>query len=62
MKPHSKRMSRAEKEMDALIRKCQKKNSVTPSAFLDATVIRNESNEDTADVEMFFNDMRKREF
>jgi hypothetical protein len=55
-------MSRAEKEMDALIRKCQKKNSVTPSAFRDATVIRTESNEDAAEVENFFNDMRKREF
>jgi len=48
--------------MEALIRKCQKKSIVTSSAFVDATVFRTEDIVATADVEMFFNEMRKREF
>ena len=62
MKPHSKKLSRAEKEMEALIRKCQKKSIVTSSAFVDVTVQRTEDIVATADVETFFNEMRKREF
>jgi hypothetical protein len=62
MKPHSKKLSRADKEMAALIRKCQKKSIVTSSAFVDVTVQRTEDIVATADVETFFNDMRKREF
>ena len=58
MKPHSKKLSRTEKEMAALIRKCQKKSIVTPSTFVDATVQRTTD----PDVENFFNEMRKREF
>ena len=48
--------------MAALIRKCQKKSIVTSSAFVDVTVQRTEDIVATADVETFFNDMRKREF
>ena len=45
-----------------LIAKCKKKSIVTSSAFRDATVFRTEDIVATADVEMFFNDMRKRDF
>lgn len=62
MKSHSKKLSRQEKEMEALIRKCKKKSIVTSSAFVDVTVQRTEDIVATEEVEMFFNDMRKRDF